>query len=105
QRLFASFVKQWQQCAGTTVTMYTHDTSNTEFHSKVDDVKVDGPVLSATIISWDNHHTPQSPEERAVGVQADVIADVKVAVRPHAQAGTRAIDLANVMLRKVLSTN
>ena len=105
QRLFASFVKQWQRCAGTTVTMYTHDTSNTELYSKVTNTRVDGPLLSATVIAWDNHHTPPCPDERAVGVEGDVIADVKVAVGPHAQAGTRGIEVAEVMLRKVSNSN
>ncbi|MEZ0350469.1 sensor domain-containing protein [Mycobacterium sp. pR1184] len=105
QRFFASFVPQWQRCDGTTVTMYTHDTENTELYSKVTDVKVDGPILSATVISWDNHHTPQSANEHAVGVESDVIVDVRVSVGPHVEAGTRAIDLARVMLRKVSSSN
>ncbi|OBB69501.1 hypothetical protein A5758_05690 [Mycobacterium sp. 852014-50255_SCH5639931] len=105
QRLFASFVQQWQRCTDTTVTMYTHDRSNTELYSKVTDVRVDGPILSATVIAWDNHHTPPSPNERAVGTTGDVIADVKVAVGPHAQAGTRSIQVVQAMLRKVSSTN
>jgi PknH-like extracellular domain len=105
QRLFASFVQQWQLCAGTTVTMYTHDRSNTELYLKVTNTRVDGPILSATVIAWDNHHSPPSPDERAVGIRGDVIADVKVAVGPPAQAGTRAVDLADAMLRKVSSSN
>ncbi|OBG54850.1 MULTISPECIES: sensor domain-containing protein [unclassified Mycobacterium] len=105
QRLFASFVQQWQHCTDTTVTMYTHDESATELYSKVTDVRVDGPVLSATVIAWDNHHTPPTPDERAVGTAGDVIADVKVAVAPHVQAGTRAVDVVQAMLRKVSSTN
>ncbi|OCB40510.1 hypothetical protein A5675_11850 [Mycobacterium malmoense] len=105
QRLFASFVKQWQHCEGTTVTMYTHDSSNTELYSKPTDTRVDGPVLSATVIAWDNHHTSPAPDERAVGVQGDVIAEVKVADGPRVRAGTRAIDLVDVMLRKVSSSS
>ena len=105
QRLFASFIPQWQKCAGTTVTMHTHDSENTVLYSKVTDVKVDEPILSATIMDWDNHHTPQFPNEHAVGVASDVIVDVKVAIGPGGQAGTRAIDLVKLMLRKVSSTN
>ncbi|MCV7412143.1 hypothetical protein AWC05_13440 [Mycobacterium florentinum] len=105
QRLFASFVPQWQKCAGTTVTLYTHDTENTELYSKVTDVKVDEPILSATVIAWDNHHTPPTPNEHVVGMESDVVVDVRVSVGPHAEAGTRAIDIARVMLRKVSSTN
>lgn len=105
QRLFASFVPQWQKCAGTTVTMHIHDSENTVLYSKVTDVKVDGPILSATVVTWDNHHTPQSPNEHAVGVESDVIVDVKTAIGPGGEAGTRAIDLVKLMLRKVSSTN
>ncbi|OBI39620.1 sensor domain-containing protein [Mycobacterium sp. E2238] len=105
QRLFASFVEQWQRCDGTTVTIYTHDSSNTELYSKVTDTRVDGPVLSATVVAWDNHHAPPCPLERAVGVKGDVIADVKVADGPRVQAGRRAVDLVEVMLRKVSSSN
>ncbi len=105
QQLFASFVSQWQKCVGTTVTMFTHDAENTELYSKVADVKVDGPILSATLINWDNHHTPQAPNEHAVGVESDVIVDAEAAVQSGVAAGTRAIDLVKVMLRKVASTN
>ncbi|OBH74618.1 hypothetical protein A5681_12555 [Mycobacterium scrofulaceum] len=105
QRLFASFVEQWQRCDGATVTTFTHDSSNTELYSKATETRVDGPVLSATVVAWDNHHAPPSPDERAVGVKGDVIADVKVADGPRAQAGRRAIDLVEVMLRKVSSSN
>ncbi len=105
QRLFASFVSQWQKCAGTTVTMHIHDSENTVLYSKVTDIDVDGPILSATVVTWDNHHTPQSPNEHAVGVESDVIVDVKTAIGPGGEAGTRAIDLVKVMLRKVSSTN
>lgn len=105
QRLFASFIPQWQKCAGTTVTMHIHDSENTVLYSKVTDVKVDGPILSATVVTWDNHHTPQSPNEHAVGVESDVIVDVKTAIGPGGEAGTRAIDLVKLMLRKVSSTN
>lgn len=105
QRLFGSFVKQWQHCDGTTVTMYTHDSSDTELYSKPTGTRVDGPVLSSTVIAWDNHHAPPCPDERAVGVQGDVIAEAKVADGPRVQAGTRAIDLVDVMLRKVSSSS
>ncbi|OBI11376.1 sensor domain-containing protein [Mycobacterium sp. E2497] len=105
QRLFASFVTQWQRCEGVTVTMYTHDSSNTELYSKATGIRVDGPVLSATVSAWDNHHTGPAPDERAVGVRADVVADVKVADGPHVQAGSRAIDVVEAMLRKVSTNN
>ncbi|OBK94281.1 hypothetical protein A5645_01615 [Mycobacterium asiaticum] len=105
ERLFATFVQQWQHCQGTTLTMFTWDSSKTQLYHQVTDVQVRGPLLSATILSWDNHHTPQFPVERAVGVESDVIVDVQVAVRPHLQTGSRATDLARTMLRKVAGSS
>lgn len=105
QQLFTSFVQQWQNCGGTTVTMFTWDSTKTLLYSKVTDVEVHGPILSAVIMSWDNHHTPPFPVERAVGVASDVIADVDVAVRPNIQTSSRATDLVKAMLRRVAGTN
>jgi hypothetical protein len=105
QRLFASFVQQWRQCAGTTVTMYTHDSEGTELYSKVSDVTLDGAMLSATVMGWDNHHTPPFPVEHAIGVDSEFIADVDVAVGVHVQAGTRAVEIVRAMLRKVSGPN
>ena len=76
QRLFASFAQQWQQCEGTTVTMYTRDSENTELYSKVTDVKPDGATLSAIVMGWDNHHTPPFPVEHAIAVGSEFIVDV-----------------------------
>jgi hypothetical protein len=105
QRLFASFVQQWRQCAGTTVTMYTHDSESTELYSKVSDVNLHGATLSATVLGWDNHHTPPFPVEHAIGVDSEFIVDVDVAVGVHAQAGTRAVEIVGAMLRKVPRPN
>jgi hypothetical protein len=105
QHLFGSFVQQWQSCAGKTVTLSNMDSSRTLLYSKVTDVHLDGPLLSATVLRWDNHHTPPFPVERAVGVDADVLADVEVAIRPHTQTSSRAIDLAKIILRKLSSAN
>ncbi len=105
QRLFASFVQQWRQCAGTTVTIFTHDSDRTELYSKVSDVKPDGAMLSATVMSWDNHHTPPFPVEHAIGVGSEFLVDVDVADGVHVPAGTRAVDVAGAMVRKVPRPN
>ncbi|MBX9979509.1 MAG: sensor domain-containing protein [Mycobacterium gordonae] len=105
QRLFTSFVEQWQNCAGTTVTMTTLDSSKTQWYSKVTDVAAHGSILAATIESWDTHQTPPYPVERAVGVESDVIADVNVSLRPHIETGSRAIDLVKAMLRRLTAVN
>lgn len=90
QRLFASFAQQWRQCEGTTVTMYTRDSENTELYSKVTDVKPEGATLSAIVMGWDNHHTPPFPVEHAIAVGSEFIVDVDsefTALGVHAQAG------------------
>ncbi len=101
QRLFTSFVAQWQQCAGTTITMRTLDSSKSQWFSKVTHVDFHAGVLSAILERWDTHQTPPALVERAVGLQSDVIADVDVAVHPNVQTGSRAIDLVKTMLRKL----
>ncbi|QLL05845.1 sensor domain-containing protein [Mycobacterium vicinigordonae] len=105
QQLFDSFVQQWRNCSGSTVTMQVPDSGETYLYSKITDVRVGGPVLSATVISWGNRDAPQHPVERAVGVAADVIIDVQVNDSPNAQSDTRAIDLVKAMARKVSSTS
>ena len=102
QSLFGTFAQQWRDCQGKTVVGHTHDSQNTELYSRVEDVVVSGPVLSATIIGWDNHHTPEFPNERAIGVKSNVIVEADVAVtKPRAQAGERAIDIVKLMLDKI----
>ena len=105
QRVFTAFVAQWKACDGTTVTTYTHNADNAELYGKVTDTTVVGPVLSATIINGDNQQNAPFPTERAVGITADCIVDVDVAVtdgKPAEQpSGRRAVTLAMVMLDKL----
>jgi hypothetical protein len=102
EALFTTFTQQWRDCLGKTVVQRTHDSSDTELYSRVEDVEVSGPVLSATIMGWDNHHTPEFPNERAVGVKSNVIVEADVAVtKPQARAQERAIDVVKLMLDKI----
>ena len=66
---------------------------------------LDGATLSAIVLGWDNHHTPPFPVEHAIGVDSEFIVDVDVAVGVHAQAGTRAVEIVNAMLRKIPRPN
>ena len=72
---------------GTTVTTYLHNADNAELYEKITDVRVDGAVLSATVINSDNQHDAQFPTERALGVAADCIVDVDAAVTGGTPAG------------------
>lgn len=101
-RMFARFTTQWQSCEGTTVTLGTGGTGGLEL--TVSDVKVDGPVLSAVIYS-DAGDGTLYPTEHAVGVAADCIVDVDVAITDPEPAkripAGRAADLVRVMLAKI----
>ncbi len=101
-RMFARFTTQWQSCEGTTVTLGTGGAGGLEL--TVSAVKVDGPVLSAVIFS-DAGDGTLYPTEHAVGVAADCIVDVDVAITDpvptqRIPAG-RAADLVRMMLSKV----
>jgi hypothetical protein len=100
--LFTTFTDQWRDCLGRTVVGHTHDFDDTELYSRIEDVDVSGPVLSATVIGSDNHHTPEFPNERAIGVKSNVIVEVDVAVtKPGSQAESRAINVVELMLAKI----
>jgi hypothetical protein len=102
QALFTTFTQQWRDCMGRTVDGHTHDSDDTELYSRIEDVDVSGPVLSATIMGWDNHHTPEFPNERAIGVKSNVIVEADVAVtKPGARADNRAINAVKLMLDKI----
>lgn len=102
QAMFGDFVSRWKACAGTTVTTYLHNADNTELYEKITDVRVDGAILSATVINSDSQHDAEFPTERAVGVASDCIVDVDAAVTDGTRkpAG-RAANLASTMLGRV----
>lgn len=97
-RTFAAFVTRWRGCDRTTVTMQGLELT-------VTDVRVAGPILTATILS-DGGRGDEFPTEHAVGVAADCIVDVDVAITdpdPRLRVpGTRAADLVRLMLDKII---
>jgi hypothetical protein len=102
QATFDDFVSRWKSCEGTTVTTYLHNADNAELYEKITDVRVDGAVLSATVINSDNQHDTQFPTERALGVASDCIVDVDVAVTDGTRTPAgRAVNLATAMLDRV----
>ena len=105
QKMFGDFVTRWKACQGTTVTTYLHNADNAELYEKITDVRIDGAVLSATVINSDNQHDAQFPTERALGVAADCIVDVDAAVTGGTPAqqkpAGRAVGLATAMLDRV----
>ncbi|GAY17202.1 sensor domain-containing protein [Mycobacterium sp. shizuoka-1] len=101
QRMFAAFVTRWKACEGTSVRTEVHDPGGTELYQKVTDVTVDGAVLTATVLNSDNQGGAIFPTERAVGLAADCVVDVDVAVTGGTQAQQRALRLARAMQAEV----
>ena len=78
RRMFDRFVRQWQSCEGATVTL-NFGGPGSGLDLRVTDVRVDGSVLSATIVG--GHPDGESfPTEHAVGLAGDSLVDVDVAV-------------------------
>ncbi len=102
-RLFAAFIVQWQACDGTAVTVTI--TPSAALRWKVNDVRVEDGVLSATILSGEADQEPAFATEHAVGVAAGCIVDVDVAVTDatvtRAVPTGRAAHLVRLMLQNV----
>ena len=98
-RMFSQFVTRWRSCEGGRVGI---NTGGGDLGSSVTNVTVAGSILSATILSGETDTDPGFPTEHAVGLSADCIVDVDVAVTAPDPAKriatTRAIDLVQVML-------
>lgn len=102
-RMFAAFVNQWRSCDGTPVRVRV--TANSELVWTVTDVRLSDGVLSATVLNGETDAEPGFLTEHAIGMAADCIVDVDVAVT-DAQASRRvaagrAGDLVRSMLRNV----
>jgi len=110
-RMFSVFVTRWRSCEGGRVgintggAIETADTGGADLGLTVTDVAVDGPILSATILSGEGETDAGFPTEHAVGLSADCIVDVDVAVTApepaRRVATTRARDLARAMLENL----
>ena len=105
QRMFGDFVTRWKACEGKTVRSPLRSPANTELYQKITDVKVDGPVVSATVLNSDNRGEVAFPTERSIGLAADCIVDVDAAVTGGAlarrRASGRAVSLVTTMLDKI----
>lgn len=106
QRMFDGFVARWKECEGKTVRTPLHNQAGIELYQKITDVKVDGRVLSATVINSDNQGDAAFPTERAVGLAADCVIDVDAAVTggtpAQRQSSGRAVSLVRTMQDKVI---
>lgn len=104
-RVFSRFVTQWRSCEGTTVTLFLDPISRTGLELTVTDVRVDGAVLSATILHAADDGGPGFRTEHAVGVGGEYLADVDVAITdpdsPYQEMTARAVDVVSIVLAKI----
>lgn len=98
-KLFDAFAARWNSCAGTRVNVHVTPTSSLEW--TVTDVRRADRVVSATILNGEGGQGTAFPTERAIGLAADCIIDVDVAVIdtvPERRVATgRAIALVRMM--------
>lgn len=106
QRMFTDFVNRWKSCDGTTVTTFLHDGNGTELYEKITGVRVDGTLLTATVVNSDNQGDAAFPTERAVELAGDCLVDVDVAVTAGGPAQQtprrRAADIAGLTAGNIL---
>lgn len=103
-RMFAVFATQWRSCNNTTVEVHVTPTSALGW--QVTDVHQVNGILSATVLSGATGDLPSFPTEHAVGLAADCIVDVDVAVTaalPGRQVGggRRAVGVVQAMLDNI----
>jgi len=104
-RMFSSFIAQWRSCAGTRVSV--HVTESADLQWTVTDVRQTDGILSATILTGGADQQSVFPTEHAIGLAADCIVDVDVAITDihptRRVAAGRATDLVRLMLANLSS--
>ena len=76
--MFESFASQWRSCSGTQVSVHVTPRSSLEW--TVTDVRESDGILSATVLNGETDRDPAFPTEHAVGLVANYLIDVDVAV-------------------------
>ncbi len=104
-RMFTTFVEQWRSCDGSPVSVQITPASALVW--TITDVQVHSGVLSATVLSGETDSRSAFVTEHAVGVVADCIVDVDVAVTDTLQsrrvATGRAANLVRMMAENINS--
>jgi hypothetical protein len=100
---FDSFAREWRQCDDGTVVKRTGPQHTSEVEAKVSRVTETDTVLSATIRTRPRPEGSAALYERAIGVRADTIVEVSLAVKPEVerQSPSPAIRTVELMLDKV----
>lgn len=98
-RMFETFASRWRSCAGTRVSV--HVTPRSSLDWTVTDVRESDGILSATVLNGETDNDPAFPTEHAVGLVADYLIEVDVAVTDgdHSKrvAAGRAADLVRMI--------
>ena len=100
---FESFARQWRQCDDVTVVKRTGDQQNSRVDAEISGVEETDSVLSATVRTRARPDGPPALYERSIGVRADAIVEVSLAVAPGLarQVPTPAARTVELMLDKV----
>jgi hypothetical protein len=93
QAFFAATADKWRRCNGQTLVLH-QPAHGADGSSRITDVLVENTVISAVVL-----HDDGSMIQRALGVGSDCVVDVEIT---DAGGGARrAVDVANLMLRKI----
>jgi hypothetical protein len=101
---FASFGRQWQHCDGVSVAKRAGGQTKAALGADVSEVKETNKVLSATVRTHGGPQVQAAVYERALGVRADTIVEVSLAITPKGERQTLptlATRVVQLMLDKV----
>lgn len=77
-RMFENFASQWRSCSDTQVSVRVTEKSSLDW--LVTDVRESDGIVSATVLNGESERDAAFPVEHAIGLVADYIIDVDVAV-------------------------
>jgi hypothetical protein len=95
QAFFAASVDKWRRCNGQTLVLHQPE-HGADGLSRITDVLVEGKVISAVVL-----HDDGSMIQRALGVGSDCVVDVEITDAGGGGGARGAVDVANLMLRKI----
>jgi hypothetical protein len=95
QAFFAASADKWRRCNGQTLVLHQAQ-HGADGSSRITDVLVEKTVISAVVL-----HDDGSLIQRALGVASDCVVDVEITDADNGGGARRAVDVANLMLRKI----
>jgi PknH-like extracellular domain len=96
QAFFAASADKWRRCNGQTLVLRQPQQHGADGSSRITDVHVEKTVISAVVL-----HDDGSLIQRALGVGSDCVVDVEITDADNGAGARRAVDVANLMLRKI----